>query len=390
MPTDFAPAERRSAAEIQRQTKLLAGATPIPAILDSMINIVLILNTERQIVFASKNASKLFGDEEEPSAFLGRRPGEALGCMHSAETPGGCGTTVFCSQCGAVRAILAGLSGHAEEQECRMLRTVNGHTEAIDLRVQGTPFPYRGEQFCVFAIADISHEKRRHALERIFFHDILNYAGGLQGLTALMNENASAEIRSDMDILVAAVNGLTEEILWQRDLTAAEHNEIKPTFQVIDSIDLIQVLVQLYQRHDAASGQHLRIAADSARLRIFTDPSLLRRVLGNLIKNALEAAPRGSMVTISVKSNGDRAEFGVQNPGVMPAEVQLQIFQRSFSTKGSARGLGTYSVKLLTERYLHGHVDFASDESSGTRFTITLPLKEPVAPWPSTHNPPFA
>lgn len=38
----------------------------------------------------------------------------------------------------------------------------------------------------------------------------------------------------------------------------------------------------------------------------------------------------------------------------MPRTSQLQIFQRSFSTKGKGRGLGTYSIKLLTERYLKG------------------------------------
>ena len=38
----------------------------------------------------------------------------------------------------------------------------------------------------------------------------------------------------------------------------------------------------------------------------------------------------------------------------MPDEVKAQIFERSFSTKGRGRGIGTYSIKLLTERYLEG------------------------------------
>jgi sensor histidine kinase regulating citrate/malate metabolism len=52
----------------------------------------------------------------------------------------------------------------------------------------------------------------------------------------------------------------------------------------------------------------------------------------------------------------------------------LQIFQRSFSTKGAGRGLGTYSIKLLGERYLHGTVSFASSAEQGTIFQISLPL----------------
>jgi sensor histidine kinase regulating citrate/malate metabolism len=62
----------------------------------------------------------------------------------------------------------------------------------------------------------------------------------------------------------------------------------------------------------------------------------------------------------------------------MPREVQLQVFQRSFSTKArSGRGIGTYSIKLFVERYLKGTVGFTSDEPGGTTFTVTLP-KEPL------------
>jgi sensor histidine kinase regulating citrate/malate metabolism len=57
----------------------------------------------------------------------------------------------------------------------------------------------------------------------------------------------------------------------------------------------------------------------------------------------------------------------------MPKEVQLQLFQRSFSTKGRGRGIGTYSIKLLTEKYLRGKVDFISNEGTGTTFNLYFP-----------------
>jgi signal transduction histidine kinase len=57
----------------------------------------------------------------------------------------------------------------------------------------------------------------------------------------------------------------------------------------------------------------------------------------------------------------------------MPKEVRLQVFQRSFSTKGADRGLGTYSVKLLTEKYLKGKVSFSSQQGEGTTFFVLLP-----------------
>ena len=59
----------------------------------------------------------------------------------------------------------------------------------------------------------------------------------------------------------------------------------------------------------------------------------------------------------------------------MPKRVQLQIFQRSFSTKGNGRGLGTYSMKLFTEKYLQGRVSFESTEEEGTTFMAMMPIE---------------
>jgi sensor histidine kinase regulating citrate/malate metabolism len=58
---------------------------------------------------------------------------------------------------------------------------------------------------------------------------------------------------------------------------------------------------------------------------------------------------------------------------VMPEAVRMQIFQRSFSTRGTGRGIGTYSIRLLTEKYLKGTVVFTSSDPEGTIFFVELP-----------------
>ncbi|MBE2197330.1 MAG: hypothetical protein IAE79_01890 [Anaerolinea sp.] len=68
--------------------------------------------------------------------------------------------------------------------------------------------------------------------------------------------------------------------------------------------------------------------------------------------------------------------FWVHNPAVMSPTVQLQIFKRSFSTKAHDRGLGTYSIKLLSERYLGGAISFTSSAGEGTVFTAVYPLNQ--------------
>jgi signal transduction histidine kinase len=88
----------------------------------------------------------------------------------------------------------------------------------------------------------------------------------------------------------------------------------------------------------------------------------------------LEASEKGSEVRLNCKLiNGD-ALFSVWNDTVIPREVQAQLWQRSFSTKGENRGIGTYSMKLFTEQYLGGKISFTSGEGEGTTFTVSLPL----------------
>ena len=114
-------------------------------------------------------------------------------------------------------------------------------------------------------------------------------------------------------------------------------------------------------------------------------PLLARTAIAtaSLVAAAGIATAAGGTVTLGSQAQGDTVSFTVHNPTVMPPAVQLQIFSRSFSTKGSGRGLGTYSIKLISEKYLHGQVSFVSKAGEGTRFTVRYPR---VLPPPEARN----
>jgi signal transduction histidine kinase len=107
---------------------------------------------------------------------------------------------------------------------------------------------------------------------------------------------------------------------------------------------------------------------------LYVDPILLNRVVTNMAKNALEASIENETVVLKAVTYAKKIIISVQNKAVMDDEVKLQVFHRSFSTKGEGRGLGTYSIKLLSERYLGGKVSFESSEEEGTIFYLELPL----------------
>lgn len=374
-PTNFLPPERSDDDTLERQRQLFTGPSPHRDLLNAIPNALVVLNNRREIVYANAQFRDL-SKQTDLDELLGQRVGEALHCIH-AQDNGGCGATQFCRTCGAAHAQLRAAHGHQSVQECHISRYLNGHapagpTHPLDLRVWSSPLEIDGESFTIFAVADISHEKRRQALEHIFFHDIANTAGNIRGLAELIaNAPPSEAITAQF---THAVERLLDEIEAQRQLLAAERGDLTVDVFPIQSRRLLQDLIKFYAAHPTATGRHLRLHEDAAIFTLHSDVTLLGRVIGNMIKNALEATRPGGVVTLNCYQHEQTAHFQVRNPGYIPRSVQLQLFNRSFSTKAPNRGLGTYGMKLLCERYLGGRVSFTSTHHDGTTFEVAVPL----------------
>ena len=167
---------------------------------------------------------------------------------------------------------------------------------------------------------------------------------------------------------------LIEEILSQRLLIDAENKLYEATFRTFNSINILDDIINKYAEHKFTEDKTLDIAPSSESIDIYSDRSLLRRILGNMTKNALEATPKDGTVTIGCETIGENIKYWVHNPGFIPRDIQLQIFNRSFSTKSQDRGLGTYSMKLLSS-FLKGTVYFTTSEEDGTIFNAEYPIK---------------
>jgi signal transduction histidine kinase len=372
LATQFAPAERAAPEHVQEQARQLQNHPLMQNILDGLPEPVLILNAWRQIVGANRIILQ-FLEAPDQESILGLRPGEALHCIRARLTAGGCGTTEFCTTCGAVEAILASLQGAQSAWECRILYEKGEAVEALDLLVWATPLVFNQEQFTMFVVTDIGHEKRRRVLERLFFHDLNNIISGLVGFAELLQEADAAESLQFSREILRLTERLISEINAQRELLAAENKELQVNLSRVDSLPFLEEIINNYARHEAAGDRRLRLDPEAAEISLETDRTLLGRVIGNMVKNALEACQAGDTVTLGCRAAAGGVEFWVHNPAFIPRRVQLQVFQRSFSTKAKDRGLGTYSMKLLSETYLQGRVSFTSTPEAGTIFAATYP-----------------
>lgn len=351
----------------------------INQLLESFPDLVLILDKNQQIVAYNKKAENFFRYKEEIK-ILSNTLGEVLGCIHTSESSSGCGTSIFCHECGANRSSQATLqtSGNYED-ECRIMVNYEGVETSLNFRVYTSLLKFDDDNFIVFAVKNLESEKRRELLERIFFHDVLNTASIIFGISGMISEVKETE---DFDkyakILKNTSGQLIQEIQAQRDLTNAETGKliIYPASDTVN--DILEKAFELYKHNSLTNGKEFICEYPPETMIIETDHHFIIRSLANLIKNALEAINPGGKVSLSAYEYGDNVRFVVSNDGVIPKHIQLQIFNRSFSTKAKkGRGIGTYSVKLLIENYLKGKVSFISNESDQTKFIIEIPKKFP-------------
>jgi signal transduction histidine kinase len=305
---------------------------------------------------------------------LGIRPGEAVHCVHAHDEEAGCGTGQACATCGAVIAMLvAQKRGRPEERDCAItVETGNGKVD-LELRVRAIPILVQGQQLVLVALSDVGQQNRHAAMERAFLHDIANVLTGLVvAADGLSSPDALEVAEATQDVQLIA-DRLVREVRLQRVLSSTLFEDYRPSPAPVAVGGLFADLARLFRRHPVTASRTFEVVDPGNRI-LQADQFLLARILTNLVKNAFEATPPGGTVRLSARDDGDAILFEVHNPGAIPAAVVPRIFQRHFTTKpGPGRGEGTWSVKSLGERLLHGTVGFRTDRVQGTTFWLRLP-----------------
>ena len=105
------------------------------------------------------------------------------------------------------------------------------------------------------------------------------------------------------------------------------------------------------------------------------DPVLFKRIIVNLVTNAIQAMPNGGKLSIKSYKKDDKAVIMVEDTGVgIPDEVKPKLFTPLFTTKAKGQGFGLAVVKRLIE-ILGGTISFESEIGRGTTFVVKLPAE---------------
>lgn len=344
----------------------------IMQVLNAQPYVTAILNSDREIVFANEALYKL-NNSDKIQDVLRENPGVALSCLYIS-SDGTCSKTKHCRYCNLTNTITKCIeTNKVVSSEWRFTSKINGKNVFHDFLVTVSPLHLEGKSFIIFSLNDISNEKRRKALERIFFHDIINSAGSLTGILDVMEgTDDTKKVHELLELAKDTSQHLTEDILAQGELLAAENNELKIRNVSVNSWIILNEQIKKISHCIDAKNKTVLLSKESVETVLTTDIALLKRILYNMMKNAVEATPENGTVLIGCDENENSVTFWVRNPGVIPEEAKSHIFHRYFSTKGTNRGLGTYSMRLIGEQYLKGKVHFESGKENGTTFYIKL------------------
>lgn len=367
--------ERSSDDDIASIYQKIRSVDYLQELMDSIPNPGMIITPQRQIVLCNNEAMQMIGARKIED-IIGERPGDLLKCVYAVDNPEGCSTSPECQFCNALFTFLESQEKMKKiSKEARLITKDDGRINNYDLVVTSSPITIKGEQFFLVTMMDITSRKRRKVMERVFFHDVLNLAHGLENTLHVSQMNECSTIGGKtLENSRKITRSLIDEIQFQKNLLSAESGDLSIQVSSFDSIDLLKEIIDHMIDSKESVGKFLIIDGSSEDFEVHTDRPLLRRVLLNMTKNGLEASKNGEKVKLNCFIEGEEIVFSVWNSAAMSDEVLSQIWQRSYSTKGENRGIGTYSMKLFTEEYLGGRIDLTSNKAEGTTFRVYLPL----------------
>ncbi|PLX71724.1 MAG: hypothetical protein C0602_00565 [Denitrovibrio sp.] len=367
--THFASSDRSSDDLIVEQYQLFAFYPMLNDLLGKIDQYLIILNNNRQIVYANSSFLKDFKIKSVVDV-IGQRLGEVLECRFSwCEL--GCGTSEFCKECGAVISVLKTQRHKVDSyMECVILTK---YSKTLELAVTSKHIELDGEDFIMLSLDSIDKQKQTKNLEDILHHDITNVASGIHSMIQLLSDDRFTDKEKVKAYLEKSSSQLLDELYNHKILMEAERKDLQIKLKEENSLGLIEQAVKFAECMQTARGVILYIHHTCEDFNFKTDAGLLSRVLINMLTNALEASAFSQKVTIGAKIVNGEKVFWVHNNAFMPIEIQSKIFRQKFSTRKRNSGFGTYSIRVITEGYLGGRVDFKSDEAEGTVFSITLP-----------------
>lgn len=213
-------------------------------------------------------------------------------------------------------------------------------------------------------------------------HEIRTPLNGMIGFSELLMESLEGEQRDWAKIIHNGSLRLLETLNMILDFTQIESAKITPYFSTFNAKEIVWEISKLFEQAANKKGLKLELICDESEVTVKCDEKLLRRIVSNLVNNAIKFTLKGK-VQIYLKSQDDNFVISVSDTGIGIPEDKLDLIFQEFRqvSEGLGRefegtGLGLTIVKKYVE-ILNGKILVKSKVGEGSIFTVILP-KQPA------------
>ncbi len=222
----------------------------------------------------------------------------------------------------------------------------------------------------------------KKTLAQTLVHDLKNPLTTILGNLELLRRDAEEKVRDRIDRSLRSASRMVKMVMNLLDVEKLEEGRLRPKTETINAVDIAVAAVE--EAEVAAEQRKVALqlqVPDPAWVEV--DSDLLRRVLDNLISNAITHSPSDSVVEVVVCNRPEGVELAVSDagPGV-PEEAREAVFEKySQLNPGDAsrsfnRGLGLTFCRLAVEAH-GGTIWVDSAAGGGACFRTLLPDASP-------------
>lgn len=227
-------------------------------------------------------------------------------------------------------------------------------------------------------------QERRH-LVNMFAHDLKTPVVGMGGLVRRLLEEKAGPLsgmqQAYLETIDKEMHRLEKLITDFLEFARLDLHILTPLPSAVQVEEECQEVMTLLA--PLAEAKNIKFSAEfpAEVLVLQADPLLFRRVLENLLENAIKYSPSGSTVVLKVAGKGNEVRFAVQDqgPGISPEDLPhlFEFFHRG-AAAGNERGfgLGLATVKRIIDAH-GGRIRVESKPGQGSAFYFSLPWERP-------------
>lgn len=208
-------------------------------------------------------------------------------------------------------------------------------------------------------------------------HEIRNPLAGIAGVIEIIGRDLPSTsparaVVKDVRQEITQINRILTDLLQ----TARPH---PPAMRRSDVNTTVEHAVMLARQQALSKPITIELRKNSTVPEVEHDSDQIHQVLLNLMINSIQAIEGPGQVLVEVDSHEMVSTIAVSDTGrgISPEHLP-NIFRPFYTTKGNGTGLGLSLARRIVEEH-GGHIDVSSLVGKGTRFVVTLPIRQPEA-----------